>query len=42
MMEMDKNIIGEYFDFILNHIDEDGFLNINRYRKKCRLSNSFL
>ena len=33
MMEMDKNIIGEYFDFIHNR-DEDGFfLNINRYRK---------
>ena len=25
MMEMDKSIIGEYFDFIHNHIDEDGF-----------------
>ena len=35
MMEMDKNIISEYFTFIHKHIESDGFfLNINRYRKK--------
>lgn len=35
MMEMDKEIIDEYFKFIQNSIDDEGyFLNINRYRKK--------
>ena len=35
LMEMDKDIIKYYFDFIHNHVSNDGFfLNINRYRKK--------
>ena len=35
MMEMDKIIIKEYFNFIHRHIDDNGFFfNINRYRKK--------
>ena len=35
MMEMDKEIIKEYFDLIHKIIDDNGFfLNINRYRKK--------
>lgn len=35
MMEMDKDVIKYYFDFIHTHIKKDGFfLNINRYRKK--------
>ena len=35
MMEMDKEIIDEYFKFIQNSIDDTGyFFNINRYRKK--------
>jgi putative sugar O-methyltransferase len=34
MMEMDKNIIFEYFEFIQKNISEKGyFLNINRYFK---------
>ena len=34
MMEMNKNIINEYFDLIHSHISSDGFfLNINRYEK---------
>lgn len=35
MMEMNKDVIKYYFDFIHTHIKKDGFfLNINRYRKK--------
>lgn len=35
MMEMDKEIIKEYFKFIENNIEDRGFFfNINRYRKK--------
>ncbi len=35
MMEMDKDIIKHYFNFIHKYIQDDGFfLNINRYRKK--------
>ncbi len=35
MMEMDTEIIKQYFKFIENFIEDDGyFFNINRYRKK--------
>ena len=42
MMEMDTEIIKQYFKFIENFIEDDGyFFTINRYRKKRRISNSF-